>query len=93
MHPLLYIRTIDQKEQTMIKNKFDKVSIFRSGKLIRLINNKTWIERIMKLKWIGLRVDYLASAMIIDAECKNQKSVKDSPKVYIGNECIKSIIN
>ena len=92
IHPLLYIRTIGQKEQTVLINKFDRISIFRPGMLLRLINDTTWIERIMALKRFSLRVDDLASAMIFDAEYDNQKSDKDSPKIYIGNECIKSII-
>ena len=74
IHPLLYIRTIGQKEQTVIKNKFDRVSIFRPGMLIRLVDNETWIERIMKSKGLGLRVDDLASAMIYDSENKNGSS-------------------
>ena len=93
IHPLLYIRTIGQKEQTVIKNKFDRVSIFRPGMLIRLLDKETWIERIMASKGFGLKVDLLASAMIRDAECKNEKSDKEYPVVYIGNECIKISIS
>ena len=93
IHPLLYIRTIGQKEQTVIKNKFDRVSIFRPGMLIRLVDNETWIERIMKLKGLGLRVDDLASAMIYDSENKNELSEKDSSVVYLGNENINALIN
>ena len=92
IHPLLYIRTIGQKEQTVIKNKFDKVSIFRPGMLIRLIDNETWIDRIMKLKGFGLRVDDLASAMIRDVECNNDKIDTKSPLVFVGNDCIKDSI-
>jgi len=93
IHPLLYIRTIGQKEQTVIINKFDRVSIFRSGMLIRLVDNETWIERIMKSKGLGLRVDDLASAMIYDAENKNELSEKDSSVTYLGNENIKTLIS
>ena len=93
LHPLLYIRTIGQKEQTVIKNKFDRVSIFRPGMLIRLVDNETWIERIMKSKGLGLRVDDLASAMIYDAENKNEISEKDSSITYLGNENIKTLIS
>ena len=92
IHPLLYIRTIGQKEQTVITNKFDRVSIFRPGMLIRLVDNETWIERIMKSKGLGLRVDDLASAMIYDAENKNEISEKDSSVTYLGNENIKTLI-
>ena len=92
IHPLLYIRTIGQKEQTVIKNKFNRVSIFRPGMLIRLVHNETWIERIMKEKGLGLRVDDLASAMIYDAENKNGLSEKDSSVAYLRNEDIKAIV-
>jgi oxidoreductase len=93
IHPLLYIRTIGQKEQTVIKNKFDRVSIFRPGMLIRLVDNETWIERIMKSKGLGLRVDDLASAMIYDAENKNKLSEKYSSVAYLSNENIKALIS
>ncbi len=92
IHPLLYIRTIGQKEQTLIKNIFDRVSIFRPGMLIRLVDNETWIERIMKSKGLGLRVDDLASAMIYDAENKNKLSEKYSSVAYLSNENIKALI-
>ena len=91
--PLLYIRTIGQKEQTVITNKFERVSIFRPGMLIRLVDNETWIERIMKSKGLCLRVDDLASAMIYDAENKNEISEKDSSVTYLGNENIKTLIS
>ena len=93
IHPLLYIKTIGQKEQTVITNKFDRVTIFRPGMLIRLLDKETWIEHIMASKGFGLKVDLLASAMIRDAECKNEKSDKEYPVVYIGNECIKISIS
>ena len=93
IHPLLYIRTIGQKEQTLIKNTFDIVSIFRPGMLIRLVDNETWIERIMKSKGLGLRVDDLASAMIYDAENKNKLSEKYSSVAYLSNENIKALIS
>ena len=91
IHPLLYIRTIGQKEQTVIINKFDRVSIFRPGMLIRLMDNESWVERIIKSKGLGLRVDDLASAMIYDAENKNEKYEKDSSVTYLGNENIKTL--
>ena len=93
IHPLLYIRTIGQKEQTLIKNAFDRVSIFRPGMLIRLVHNETFIERIMKEQGLGLRVDDLASAMIYDAENKNGLSGKDFSVAYLGNENIKALIS
>ena len=93
IHPLLYIRTIGQKEQSVIINKFDRVSIFRPGILVRLMDNESWVERIIKSKGLGLRVDDLASAMIYDAENKNEISEKDSSVTYLGNENIKTLIS
>ena len=93
IHPLLYIRTIGQKEQTLIKNIFDRISIFRPGMLIRLVDNETWIERIMKSKGLGLRVDDLAPAMIYDAKNKNEISEKDYSVTYLDNENIKALIS
>ena len=56
------------------------------------MDNETWIERIMKSKGLGLRVDDLASAMIYDAENKKEISEKDSSVTYLGNENIKTLI-
>ena len=42
--PLLYIKTMGQKEQSLINNKFSKISIFRPGMLIRLMDNINWFE-------------------------------------------------
>ncbi len=92
IHPLLYIRTIGQKEQALIKNIFDRVSIFRPGMLIRLVDNESWVERIMKSKGLGLRVDDLASAMIYDAENKTKLSEKYSSVAYLSNKNIKELI-
>jgi len=92
IHPLFYIKTIGQKEQTVIINKFKSISIFRPGMLIRLVDNETCIERIMKSKGMGLRVDDLASAMIYDAEKKSETSIKRSSITYLGNEEIRTLI-
>ena len=91
IHPLLYMKTIGQKEQTIISNFFFKrVSIFKPGMLIRLQNDQTWFEYFSESKGFGLRVDTLASAMICDAERVKFGPVKESPQFYICNDCIKS---
>ena len=91
IHPLLYIKTIGQKEQTIISNfSFNRVSIFKPGMLIRLQGEQTWLEQLSESKGFGLRVDTLASAMIRDAERVKFDPAKESPQFYIGNECIKS---
>ena len=45
IHPLLYMKTIGQKEQTIISNfSFNSVSIFKPGLLIRLQDKQTRFE-------------------------------------------------
>jgi len=91
IHPLLYMKTIGQKEQTIISNfSFNSVSIFKPGMLIRLQGKQTRFEEFIELKGFGLRVDILASAMIHDAERVNLGLVKESPQYFIGNNLIKS---
>ena len=90
IHPLLYMKTIGQKEQTIISNfSFNSVSIFKPGMLIRLQGKQTWFEDFSELKGFGLRVDTLASAMIHDAERVKLGLVEKSPQYFIGNNHIK----
>ena len=44
IHPLLYTKTIGQKEQTLVaENEFKRVSVFRPGMLIRFMEeSKLW---------------------------------------------------
>ena len=91
IHPLLYMKTIGQKEQTIISNfSFNSVSIFKPGMLIRLRGKQTWFDDFSELKGFGLRVDTLASAMIHDAERVRLGLVEKSPQFFIGNNNIKS---
>ena len=91
IHPLLYMKTIGQKEQTILSNfSFNSVSIFKPGMLIRLRGKQTWFEDFSELKGFGLRVDTLASAMIHDAERVRLGLVEKSPQFFIGNNNIKS---
>jgi len=90
IHPLLYMKTIGQKEQTIISNfSFNSVSIFKPGMLIRLQGKQTRFEEFIELKGFGLRVDILASAMIHDAERVKLGLVEKSPQFFIGNNHIK----
>ena len=90
IHPLLYMKTIGQKEQTIISNfSFNCVSIFKPGMLIRLRGKQTWLEDFSELKGFGLRVDTLASAMIHDAERVRLGLVGKLPQYFIGNNHIK----
>ena len=90
INPLLYMKTIGQKEQTIISNfSFNKVSIFKPGMLIRLMGKQTWFEHFSESKGFGLRVDILASAMMHDAERVKLDLVEKSPQFFIGNSHIK----
>ena len=94
IHPLLYIKTLGQKEQTIISNfSFNSVSIFKPGMLIRLRGKQTWFENFSELKGFGLRVDTLASAMIYDAERVRLGLVGKSPQYFIGNNHIKNSLD
>ena len=91
IHPLLYMRTMGQKEQTILSNfSFNHVSIFKPGILIRLQGKQTWFESFSESKGFGLRVDTLASAMIRNAEQVKRGSVEKSPQFFIGNDHIQS---
>ena len=51
IHPLLYMKTIGQKEQTILSNyTFNRVSVFKPGMLIRFENKETWLENIFGSK-------------------------------------------
>ena len=90
INPLLYMKTIGQKEQTIISNfSFNKVSIYKPGMLIRLMGKQTWFEHFSESKGFGLRVDILASAMMHDAERVKFGLVEKSPQFFIGNNHIK----
>ena len=90
IQPLLYMKTIGQKEQTVISNYFfNRVSIFKPGMLIRLQGKQTWLENFFESKGLGLRVDTLASAMIHDAERVKLGQVEKAPQFFIGNNHIK----
>ena len=91
IHPLLYMRTMGEKEQTILSNfSFNHVSIFKPGMLIRLQGKPTWFESVSESKGFGLRVDTLASAMIRNAEQVKLGSVEKSPQFFIGNDDIQS---
>ena len=91
IHPLLYMRTMGQKEQTILSNfSFNHVSIFKPGMLIRLQGKQTWFESFSESKGFGLRVDTLASAMIRNAEQVKLGSVEKSLQFFIGNDHIQS---
>ena len=94
IHPLLYTKTIGQKEETVTKHySFNNVSIFRPGMLIRDYNKDSSFHRFFDSTSLGLPVDFLASAMIRDSESITKDTKINEPFVYTGNGCIKSSIH
>jgi hypothetical protein len=108
IHPLLYIRTLGEKQQSVIDSKFPSTSIFQPGMLNRLVGDRG-MENVFVNLLPSLRVDVLAEAMILDAEAKLQslsgnskEECKDStnqnemnPRVtfYEGNGVITNLVN
>jgi len=77
IHPLLYMKTMGQKEQTIISNyNFNHISIFKPGMLSRLRGENSAFENFLQSKALKLRVDILSSAMM-----KCAQSVKDGAPV------------
>ena len=92
VHPLLYVRIIGMKEQTVIQNEFKKVSIFRPGMLIRMMDESRFSDKILKFIKIGLSVKDLASAMKKNAQYEDEYINNEMPMIYSGNYCIKQLI-
>lgn len=69
LHPLLYVKTLGQKERVFTdrKDSFRGISLFRPGMLNRLKGDR-WHENVMNSLGMGLRVDVLAAAMVKDAQ-------------------------
>lgn len=91
IHPLLYIKTMGRKEQTIVKDhKFKCATIFKPGMLIRLQKETPFFEKISEFFNFGLRVDMLANAMVNEFELnfnQNNKGIH----YYTGNEAIKKL--
>jgi oxidoreductase len=69
IHPLLYVRTMGEKEQAIIDEQFQSTTIFQPGMLNRLTGDRAmenYINWLMPA--LSLRVDDLALAMVLDAE-------------------------
>ena len=94
IHPLLYMKTMSQKEQTILSNNnFNYISIFKPGMLSRLRGKSSTIENFLQSKALKLRVDILSSAMMKSAEyIKNREPVKHS-LILEGNKKIISYLD
>ena len=94
IHPLLYAKTIGQKEETLTKHfSFKNVTIFRPGMLIRHYDGESAMQRFFNSSSLGLPVSLLASAMKRDAESLARDSATNEAIIYKGNKCIKSAID
>jgi hypothetical protein len=94
IHPLFYVKTMGQKEQTiLLEYTFENVSIFKPGMLLRLQKKQTWIENLLEPLGLGLRVDTLASAMVLNAEKIKIDSKSKPVKFFKGNKVIKEYLD
>ncbi len=94
IHPLFYMKTMGEKEQTILKGyTFQNVSIFKPGMLLRLQKKQTWIENFLESIGSGLRVDILAAAMISNAEKIKIDSNQKSVNFFEGNKVIKEYLD
>lgn len=67
IHPLLYMKSLGQKEQAALQQTFERTTIFRPGMLERHKGDR-WHEDLAVKLIPSLSVIKLAQAMIIDAE-------------------------
>ena len=92
IHPLLYAKTMGQKEQTLVSEfQFEKVSIFQPGMLIRLSDNGNWYDVITEKLGLGLRVDILSLAMMKEAVIQCSKKGMNKLNFYTGNKTINKL--
>ena len=68
------------------ENQFKRVSIFRPGMLIRLMESSQWYDSLIQTMGIGLRVDILSQAMMNDSLIFNKNDKKFSVNYIIGNK-------
>ena len=66
IHPLLYIKTLGEKEDAVRAQDFERASFFRPGMLNREKGDRAWEVAVNKLG-VGLKVTDLARAMLEDA--------------------------
>eukprot|EP00301_Raphidiophrys_heterophryoidea_P011898 c18141_g1_i1.p1 GENE.c18141_g1_i1~~c18141_g1_i1.p1 ORF type:complete len:272 (-),score=52.55 c18141_g1_i1:100-813(-) len=86
IHPLLYARSMGQKEQAIITKGFPRVSVFRPGMLHR-DNTDRKLEKLISNIIPGLPTESLARAMIHDAESTPITSgTPEQPLIYGNSE-------
>jgi hypothetical protein len=85
IHPLLYMRTMGEKEQAAIDAGFERVSIFRPGLLHRQTGGGGF-ESVQDAFDLGLKVETLAAAMVRDAEAAGIKTGKEEERGEGGGE-------
>jgi hypothetical protein len=80
IHPMLYIRTLGEKQQAVLDLQFPSTSIFQPGMLNRLVGDRG-MENLFVNMLPSLRVDVLAEAMIVDAETKLEELLPGTSNV------------
>jgi hypothetical protein len=80
IHPMLYIRTLGEKQQAVLDSHFPSTSIFQPGMLNRLVGDRG-MENLFVNLLPTLRVDVLAEAMIVDAERKVDRLISPGQQV------------
>ena len=82
-----------EKEETIqSKFYFEYTSIFKPGMLIRLKKKQSKLDFFFESKGLGLGVDKLADAMILDAERVKARLEKKRNRHFIGNKYILSYL-
>jgi len=87
IHPLLYVRTLGEKEQAVLEQGFPRTSVFRPGVLNRLTSDRP-SERLLNYVGLGLRVDTLARCMVRAAESVQERT-DEPPAFYEGNNLLR----
>ena len=96
LHPLLYVRTLGQKQEAVATSKISSRSIFQPGMLQRHMGDR-FVENLVNRLNIGLSVRTLAYAMMKDAEavfdahgqCKVPSETHPT-RFYTGNTAIEA---
>jgi len=89
IHPLLYIKTMGEKEQTIVSDySFKNATIFRPAFLNREVNRSNRGNLFSLTNKFGLSVNTLALAMMEDAENLISDPINKRVQYYIGNDQI-----
>jgi oxidoreductase len=91
LHPLLYMRTMGQKEDAATSQHFPRTSIFRPGLLARGVSDR-FLETLAERFLPALKVSDLAMAMVLDAESDRPDSGASEPPHIYSNAMILDMV-